>query len=74
MCDTCNVLGYEIEDGCPVCGCEGAVGVYLDGSGCWECAKDVKRPEPALEDVLGAMLGLRPGTRPGAAFFGSDGI
>lgn len=73
MCDTCRVLGYEIRDGCPVCGCEGAVGVYLDGSGCWECAGDVERPPAALGDVLGAMLGVDPERGPGSAFFGSDG-
>lgn len=37
MCDICNAAGYEIEPACPKCGRE-AIGVYLDGSGCWECA------------------------------------
>lgn len=54
MCEICGALGYEIRDGCQTCGAEGAVGVYLDGSGCWECS--ARRHEDVdVVDVLDAF-------------------
>jgi hypothetical protein len=65
MCDICNAAGYEIGDGCEKCGASGGVGVYLDGSGCWECAA---RPEGDSEAVLQAFAAAatRRGGRPGS--------
>lgn len=63
MCEICKVAGYEIRDGCPSCGCVGDVGVYLDGSGCWECAPKQDRSVelgPML-DAFGRSIGRRSG-------------
>lgn len=56
MCDICKASGYEIQARCPVCGFDGAdVGVYLDGSGCWQCSPESGDLTPArLHDVLSA--------------------